>query len=69
MTSLVLVAEHIANRTDTLSYLILAYLNIDSRKIVRNENGEQNNFTLRNFDPFLALEPDRQEPAQFPLFG
>ncbi|MCE7796527.1 hypothetical protein LWE61_08120 [Sphingobium sufflavum] len=55
-TSQVLVAEHVANRTDTLSYLILAYLDIDGRKIVRNENGEQNNFTLRNFDPFIFVD-------------
>lgn len=52
----ILAPEHDANRTENLSRVILAALGLDNRKVVKNENGEKNSFTLRYLDPFVFVE-------------
>lgn len=51
-----LAPEHDAAREDNLSRLVLMGLGLDGKKIVRNENGEKNSFTLRSLDPFMFVD-------------
>lgn len=52
----VLAAEHDSTRTDNLSRVILGALGLDNRRVVKNEHGEKNSFTLRYLDTFVFVE-------------
>jgi hypothetical protein len=52
----ILAPEHDATREDNLSRVILVSLGLDGKRVVRNENGEKSNFTLRSLDPFMFVD-------------
>lgn len=64
-----LAPEHDAAREDNLSRLILMGLGLDGKKIVRNENGEKNNFSLRYLDSFMFVDEGAIIDARSPILS
>lgn len=64
-----LAPEHDAAREDNLSRLILMGLGLDGKKIVRNENGEKYNFSLRYLDPFMFVDEGAIIDARSPILS
>lgn len=67
--SRVLAAEHDATSVDNVSRFILDAIGLDGRKIVRNENGEKNSFTLRSLDPFMFVDEGAIIESRSPILS
>jgi hypothetical protein len=60
-------ARHAADKTDTLSHLLLNELGLTGKRIAKNKSGTTESFTFRNIAPFILLHETEIQAERSPV--
>jgi hypothetical protein len=63
----VLGGKHSANRTDTLSHLLLNELDLTGKRVAKNKSGVTDNFTFRDIAPLVLLKETEIQAEHSPI--
>ena len=60
-------AKHAADKTDTVSHLLLSELGLTGKRIAKNKSGITENFTFRDITPLILLKETEIQAEHSPV--